>query len=268
MTENKNNTRYDGPVVVILGATGSGKTGVSIKIAKEIGGEIISADSRAIYKLMDIGTAKPTVSEREGVPHFGFDLVWPGERFTVADWKQYAEEKIEEIRERGHVPMIVGGTGLYIDALVYDYKFDGTNSRSAVNPYHHEDNGAVAKDRKELCSNYLLVGIQWSPDELKERLKLRAEQMFCSGLIEETKTLVNKFGWDSQAMKSNVYQFVWQYLEGKIDEERAKELFVYDDWHLAKRQLTWFKRTKEIIWLPLEKICSFVIEYIQNEQRK
>ncbi|MBP5204800.1 hypothetical protein J6Z37_00670, partial [Candidatus Saccharibacteria bacterium] len=164
--------------------------------------------------------------------------------------------------------MIVGGTGLYIDALVYDYKFDGTASRSEVNPYHHEDNGAVAKDRKELCSNYLLVGIKWSPEELRERLRVRAEQMFCSGLIEETKTLVNKFGWDSQAMKSNVYQFVWQYLEGKIDEERAKELFVYDDWHLAKRQLTWFKRTSEIIWMPLEKICSFVIEYIQNEQRK
>lgn len=272
----KNNNRYTGSVVVILGPTGSGKTGVSIQIAKEINGEIISADSRAIFKGMDIGTAKPTLEEREGVPHFGFDLVEPGERFTVADFKAYAEEKIEEIRERGHVPIIAGGTGLYIDALVYDYKFgESDDTRSMVNVYHRHDNYGVrndgkdyAKDRKEICSNYLLVGIQWSPEELRERLKLRAEQMFCSGLVEETKALVKKYDWNTQAMKSNVYQFMWQYLQGEITAERAKELFVFDDWHLAKRQLTWFKRTKEIIWMPLEKICSFVIEYIQNEQRK
>ncbi len=259
---------YTGPVIVILGATGSGKTGVSIEIAKKLNGEIISADSRAIYKGMDIGTAKPTLLERDGVPHFGFDLVEPGERFTVADFKTYAEEKIAEIRKRGHVPIIAGGTGLYIDALVYDYHFDKTGERSAVNPYHHEDNGAEAKDRKKICTNYLLIGIKWSPEELRKRLAARAEQMFCSDLFEETKMLVQKYDWNTQAMKSNVYQFVWQYLQGEITLERAKELFVFDDWHLAKRQLTWFKRTKEIIWLPLEKICSFVLEYIQNEQRK
>lgn len=259
---------YVGPVVVIVGPTGSGKTGVSIKIAKKLNGEIISADSRAIYKGMDIGTAKPTLLERDGVPHFGFDLVEPGERFTVADFKAYAEEKIAEIRKRGHVPIIAGGTGLYIDALVYDYQFDKTGERSAVNPYHHEDNGAEAKDRKKICTNYLLIGIKWSPEELRKRLTTRAEQMFCSDLFEETKTLVQKYDWNTQAMKSNVYQFAWQYLQGEITAERAKELFVFDDWHLAKRQLTWFKRTKEIIWLPLEKICSFVLEYMQNEQRK
>lgn len=267
---------YVGPVVVIVGPTGSGKTGVSIEIAKKINGEIISADSRAIYKGMDIGTAKPTLAERDGVPHFGFDLVEPGERFTAADFKVYAEEKIAEIRKRGHVPIIAGGTGLYVDALVYDYKFgEAPDTRSAVNSYHRHDNYDAqndgldhAADRKEICTNYLLVGIKWSPEELRKRLTLRAEQMFCSGLIEETKALVQKYDWSTQAMKSNVYQFVWQYLQGEITAERAKELFVFDDWHLAKRQLTWFKRTKEIIWMPLEKICSFVVEYIQNEQRK
>ena len=106
--------KYTGPCIVIVGATGSGKTGIAIQIAKEIGGEIISADSRAIYKFMDIGTAKPSMEEREGVLHFGIDLVEPGERFTVADWKKMAEQKINEIRGRGHVPIVVGGTGLYI----------------------------------------------------------------------------------------------------------------------------------------------------------
>ena len=256
-------------VIVILGPTGSGKTGVSIKIAKEIGGEIISADSRAIYKGMDIGTAKPSLEEQDGVPHFGLDLVEPGERFTVADWKAYAEEKIAEIRARGHVPMIVGGTGLYIDALVYDYHFGPDDGkRSAVNPHHRKDNEKEMTDRKKLCSNYLLIGVKTEPDVLRERLRLRAEQMFCPELYEETKKLVSEYGWGSQAMKSNIYQFVWQYLEGEISLERAKELFVYDDWHLAKRQLTWFKRTPEINWLSLEKIYPYVIKYIQDEQRR
>ena len=111
--------------LIILGPTGSGKTGVSVKLAKKINGEIISADSRAIYKGMDVGTAKPSLEEREGIPHYGLDLVEPNERFTVADWKAYAESKIKDIKARGKVPIIVGGTGLYIDALVFDYHFKG-----------------------------------------------------------------------------------------------------------------------------------------------
>ena len=113
------------PILVILGPTGSGKTGVSIELAKALNGEIVSADSRAIYKGMDIGTAKPSIEERQGVPHYGLDLVEPGERFTVADWKSYAESKIKNIEARGKTPIIVGGTGLYIDALIYDYHFHG-----------------------------------------------------------------------------------------------------------------------------------------------
>jgi tRNA dimethylallyltransferase len=253
MSTSETSNSFD-KVIVILGPTGSGKTGMAVKLAKAINGEVISADSRAIYKGMDVGTAKPSVVEMEGVPHFGLDLVEPGERFTVADFKAYAEEKIAEIRSRGHVPIIAGGTGLYIDALVYDYQF-GNNQKTS------------APDRGNLCTNYLLIGVKWGTEELRERLKKRLDVMFDEPLYTETCELVQKYGWGSQAMKSNVYKFVWQYLNGEISLEEAKEKSFYEDWHLAKRQLTWFKRTPEIIWLELEKIYTYVLKYIQDEQR-
>lgn len=242
--------------IVILGPTASGKTGVSIEIAKELGKvEIISADSRAIYRGMEIGTAAPTREEQAGVPHWGIGMVEPGERFTVADWKEYAERKIEEIRGRGNIPMVVGGTGLYIDALVYDYKFGEHEKKSQC-------------DRAEMRSQFLTIGVKTDPEVLRKRIMKRAENLFTPELFEETQKLVGKYGWGSQAMKSNIYQFVWGYLQGEYSLEKAKELFVYDDWHLAKRQMTWFKRNKNIIWLPLEEIGDFVLKCIQDEQRK
>jgi tRNA dimethylallyltransferase len=105
------------PLVVIVGPTASGKTGLAVALARQFGGEVISADSRAIYKHMDIGTAKPSIDERAGVPHWGLDLVEPGESFSAADFKEYTLRKNEEIRARGHVPFLVGGTGLNVDAV-------------------------------------------------------------------------------------------------------------------------------------------------------
>ena len=249
--------------IIILGPTSSGKTGVSIEIAKTSGGEIISADSRAIYQGMDIGTAKPTKEEMQGIPHYGLDLVKPGERFTVADWKTYAEEKIKEIKARGKVPIIVGGTGLYIDALIYDYHFHG--------PTGHKIGDIEQKscsDRTEIKGDFLIIGIKWPTEELRVRLRLRIDQMFCPELYDETRELVSKYGWSSGAMKSNIYEYVWQYLQGKLTLAEAKEKSFYEDYHLAKRQLTWFKRNQNIIWLDLAKIYPYVIKYIQNEQRK
>lgn len=238
--------------VVIVGPTGSGKTGVAIEIAQKIGGEIISADSRAIYKGMDIGTAKPSKKEQKLVPHFGIDLVQPGERFTVADFKAYAEQKIKEIRTRGHTPMVVGGTGLYIDALIYNYSF----TEKAKKSY---------SDRGKIGANYNVVGIKWSDDKLRNRLKQRLNKIFVQELFEETKKLVGKFSWENQAMKSNIYQFAWKYLQGEISLDKAKELAFFEDWHLAKRQMTWFKRNSEIVWLPLEKVKPYVLKYLQDE---
>lgn len=249
--------------IVIVGPTGSGKTGAAIKIAKAVGGEIISADSRAIYKGMDIGTAKPSAVEQDGVPHFGLDLVEPGERFTVADFKEYALAKIDEIRARGHVPIVAGGTGLYVDALVYDYQFGGpTGERADENAdFEHKS----CSDRTGVKDNFVVFGIETEREVLRERLKLRLDKMYSEELFNETQALVEQYGFGSQAMKSNIYQFAWQYLNGEISLEEAKEKNFYDDWSLARRQMTWFKRNPEIVWLSLEKIVPTVIKYIQDE---
>lgn len=241
--------------LIILGPTGSGKTGISVKLAKKINGEIISADSRAIYKGMDIGTAKPSLEEREGIPHYGLDLVEPNERFTVADWKTYAESKIKDIKARGKVPIIVGGTGLYIDALVFDYHFKGPTGQK-IGDIEQKS----CSDRTEIKGDFTLIGIQWSTEELRERLKKRLDQMFSPDLYNETKKLVQKYGWGSQAMKSDIYEFAYKYIVGELTLKEAKEKCFYEDWHLAKRQLTWFKRNQDIIWLPLDKIEDFVIK--------
>ncbi len=247
-------------IPVIVGPTGSGKTGVAIEIAREIasrkirgfsGAEIISADSRAIYKGMDVGTAKPSLAEQELARHWGIDLVLPGERFTVADWKAYAEQKILEIYDRGLVPLVVGGTGLYVDALIYDYQF----SEEAKKNY---------SDRQKMDNRFAVFGIKWDMADLRKRLEMRVNKLFVQELYEETEKLVAEYGWGSQAMKSNIYQFAWKYLQGEISLEEAKKLAVLDDYHLAKRQMTWFKRNQEIEWLPLEKIEPAVLKCIQD----
>ena len=241
--------------LVILGPTGSGKTGIAIKLAKKLNGEIISADSRAIYQDMDIGTAKPTKEEREQVPHYGLDLVKPGERFTVADWKAYAESKIADIKARGKLPIIAGGTGLYIDALVFDYHFKGPTGHK-IGDFEQKS----CSDRTEIKGDYNLIGIKWSTEDLRERLEKRINQMYTEELYKETKKLVQTYGWGSQAMKSNIYEFAYKYINGEMTLDEAKKKSFYEDWHLAKRQLTWFKRNPQIIWLPLEQIEDFVIK--------
>ena len=253
---------YKGPCIVIVGPTGSGKTGVAIDIAEDVGAEIISADSRAIYRYMDIGTAKPTKREQEQVRHYGLDLVEPGERYTVSDWKEMAEQKISEIRAKGRVPIVVGGTGLYVDALVFDYQFIGKTGEKAV--ADASDAQKMCSDRQKMVSGYKIFGIKWGNDELKKRLAKRLDIMFSKKLYDETRFLVDKYGWGSQAMKSDIYQYAWGFMQGEYSEEEAKQLCLLKDYHLAKRQMTWFKRNPEICWLPLEKIKPAVLKCIQD----
>jgi tRNA dimethylallyltransferase len=276
------------PVVVIVGPTASGKTDLSIELAKKYKGEIICADSRSIYKKADIGTAKPTKKEQETVPHWGLDLVYPGEYFSVADFKEYADRKIIEIRKRGNIPFLVGGTGLYIDAVIFDYKFGPSvdiklrtklqhkNLSELIEyckvskitlPENHknkrylirtiERNGAFPQ-KSDKPINSIIVGITTDKDILKSRIKTRTDMFINGGVINETKILGEKFGWDNEAMKSNIYPLLHKYLDGVMTIDDVKTKCMTLDWRLAKRQLTWLRRNPFIQWLTLDDAKKYL----------
>jgi tRNA dimethylallyltransferase len=180
------------------------------------------------------------------VPHWGIDIVGPGERFTVADFCEYARKKIAEIRERGRLPIVAGGTGLYVDALVFDYQFN-------------DDVKKTYSDRQQMSSDYIILGIDWPREELRNRLTQRSYKLFAQDIEQETEEMGKLYGWDSQAMKSDIYPIIRRMINGEITREEAIALNALDDWHLAKRQLTWFKRNKNINWLPLNEAKTWLI---------
>jgi tRNA dimethylallyltransferase len=282
--------RPEPPLVVVVGPTASGKTGLAIKLAKEFNGEIISADSRAIYRGLDIGTAKPSVEEQQGIPHWGIDLVNPGERFTAADFQLYARIKIAEIRARGHVPFLVGGTGLYIDAVVYNFEFPKAGndearrtefdklSIEALHKYCADNNiglpenkqnkryvvanilraGSPPKRLTQPISNTVIVGITTDKLELHQRISERSQHIFTDAAIAEALAVASKCGWGSEAMTGNIYPLIRQYLAGELSHEAAIERFIILDRQLAKRQLVWLRRSEHITWLPLGEAHTYI----------
>lgn len=284
------------PMVVIVGPTASGKTSLAIDIAKKYGGEIICADSRTIYKGMDIGTAKPTAEEQSEVPHWGVDLVEPNESFSVADFKRYALEKIDEIRSRGHVPFLVGGSGLYIDAVVFDFEFaipadiekrrtleqmtlselqdyciknnvtlpeNKNNKRYLVRAI--ERGGAMLKRRTDPITASIIVGISTDRDKLRARIRDRAEQIFNGNVVNEATILGKKYGWDNEAMTGNIYPLIRRYLQGGLTLNEMKEKFAVADWRLAKRQLTWFKRNPYIQWFNSKEAKHYLEQQLAKK---
>lgn len=277
------------PLIVIVGPTASGKTALAVTLAQQHGGEIICADSRTVYTQMDIGTAKPTKAEQAQVPHWGLDLVEPGQRFTAADFKRYATAKIDDIRARGKVPFLVGGTGLYIDAVLFDYKFgaevdteqrvaleamtiarlqqyciknniklpeNSANKRYVIRAIERQ--GQTVQRSEEPISTSIIVGITTNRDELRQRIAVRAEQLLTNNVVEEAIKLGERYGWDSESMKGNVYPLVRRYLAKEIGEKELVDKITTTDWRLAKRQLTWLKRNPYITWLSLDGASDFV----------
>lgn len=268
------------PVIFIVGQTGSGKTSLSIELAKKYGGEIICADSRTIYKHMDIGTAKPTAEEQGGVIHYGLDLIEPIEFYSAAQFKKYAEEKIELIKNKQKIPFVVGGTGLYVDGVLYNFSFsDGLNMQikdrlekldlaqlqnmarelgiseedvSFKNPRHLSNavaRGRVIKEPKIKQGNHLILGIDIDKETIDKRIEDRADRMLSLGLVEEAESLIGKYGVDAPGFLAPAYRSFIKYFEKKISYSDAKEEFIKCDKRLAKRQKTWFKRNKDIIWV-------------------
>ena len=281
------------PLIVIVGPTASGKTSLAVKLAKKFNGEVISADSRAIYRDMNIGTAKPTREEQGGIPHWGINLVNPGDYYSVADFKEYAVKKIEEIRARGCIPFLVGGTGLYVDAVIFDYQFmSGPDIILRQNLQHNtvhelveicvnqkialpnnennkryliraiENNGVNTNRLQVPLENTIIVGIATEKTYLVDRIAKRAELLFENGVVEEAKILGAEYGWDNEAMKSNIYPLIRQYLDDKLSQEEVKIKFKTLDWRLAKRQLTWLRRNKFIQWMPLSGVEKYITDQL------
>ncbi|MES2631158.1 MAG: tRNA (adenosine(37)-N6)-dimethylallyltransferase MiaA [Patescibacteria group bacterium] len=282
------------PLVVIVGPTASGKSALAIELAKQYNGEIICADSRTVYKNMDIGTAKPSVQDQAEVPHWGLDLVEPGEVFTAADFKEYALQKVQQVRERGHIPFLVGGTGLYVDGIIFDYEFsqphpalrkqlealslEELKKHCAINnielPENEnnrryviraiERNSITSKGLRGPIDNVMLVGITTDRDVLRSRIQSRADQLFDNGMLEEALELGNKYGWDNEAMTGNIYKLVREYVDGKLTLDDLKEKNATADWRLAKRQLTYFKRNQFIHWLSLDEAREYISSSLKS----
>lgn len=280
--------KQNAPLVVITGPTASGKTALAIRLAKEFNGEIVSADSRAIYKGLDIGTAKPTPREQREIRHWGIDLVHPNQAFSAADFQAYATKAITNIRSRGRMPILVGGTGLYVDSIIYEYIFPDTNNRMkeklelmdlpALYEYCAKHNiqlpenyknkryvintilriDSQPKRRPSIVENTIVVGITTEKDILKDRIAGRAEEIATHDTIVEAVAVASKYGWDNQAMTGNIYPLIRLYLEGSLTLADVKAKFCVLDWRLAKRQLTWLKRNKDIWWGNSEQVYTYV----------
>lgn len=282
-------------VIVICGPTASGKTSLSISLAKKINGEIVSCDSMQIYKEMDIGSAKPTVEEMQEIKHYLVDFVSPEKRYSVSEYKEDASKAIEEIINKGKTPIIVGGTGLYLNSLIYNIQYNEMevdlnyrrelekeaeeyglevlyNRAKEIDPEAMEKVSAndkkritrvleiynatgrnktelEKKSRKEVPYNYLIFGINMERSILYDRINKRVDIMLEQGLIEEVKNLINKYSNMLTAMQGLGYKEVKEFLDGNISKEEMIEKIKMETRRYAKRQITWFKRIENIIWL-------------------
>ena len=299
-------------VIVIGGPTASGKTALSIELAKKINGEIVSADSMQIYKEMNIGTAKPEKEEMQGIKHYLIDFVNPNERYSVADYKRDAKKAIREIIQKGKTPIVVGGTGLYIDSLIYEIEYpeieidlnyrdkleqeasehglDSLYERAkkidevATNKISKNDKKRIFRileiyhqtgktkteleinSRKEPEFNYKIFAINMDRKILYERIDKRVDIMIEKGLIDEVKNIYKKYEKFPTSMQALGYKEVVDYLEEKVSKEQMIEKIKQESRRYAKRQLTWFRKNKEIKWLDasegLEKNINIILEEI------
>ena len=277
------------PLIVILGPTASGKTAYAIRLARLIGGEVICADSRTVYRGMNIGTAKPTEPERAGVPHWGLDLIEPDQRYSLYDFQRYAMAKIAEIRQRQHVPLLVGGSGLYINSVIYDYRLVGGDydpttraeleelppdelrrlivKRGAKLPRDLDnkrrlirslETGGVSNNCGHLSRQTIVIGIAVDKEKLSQRISERAERMRERGLVDETERLMAHYGM-VESLRRNAYGVVAKYLTGQIYEAELIEQISTKDRQLAKKQLTWWRNPRwasDIMWCTLLELTD------------
>ena len=251
------------PLIILTGPTAVGKTALSIQLAKAIGGEIISADSMQVYRHMDIGSAKITPDEMDGIPHYLIDVLDPDQDFNVVTFQHLAKEALTEIYSHGHVPIVAGGTGFYIQALLYDPEAAGqihaNNLKRVIRAIeyfritgekislHNEQ-----ERKRESPYNFLYYVVNTDRSLLYERIDRRVDQMMENGLIEEVNKLRDLGCRRGQtSMQGLGYKEILDYLEGRVSLDEAVYILKRDTRHFAKRQLTWFKRERDVRWLNL-----------------
>ena len=306
------------PLVILTGPTAVGKTALSIELAKAINGEMISADSMQVYKLMDIGTAKIKPEEMEGIPHYLIDVLDPTKDFNVVTFQSMAKQAMEDIYAKGKIPIIVGGTGFYIQALLYDISFEETE----VSPYraeltaYYEEHGAHAlherlreidpvsyhdihennvkrviralefyketgypiskhnaeQHEKESPYNFEYFVLNDDRTKLYQRIEQRIDLMLEEGLVDEVQKLLD-YGCtpDMVSMQGLGYKEIIPYLNGECSLEDAVYILKRDTRHFAKRQLTWFRREKEVTWVDKqsfvspENMLAFMLQRLQDK---
>jgi len=309
-------------VVIIVGPTASGKTSLGIKLAKKVsaiggpasgwqGGEIISADSRQIYRGLDIGTAKPSLQERQAISHHLIDIRKLNQDYTVAQYKRDCVKAIKDISSRGKLPIIVGGTGLYIKAVVDNltipqvkadpllrkelkqelqdrglsflykelikidpeaaYIVDPRNPRRVIRALEiaigaKKPFSQTRRQGKPLF-DFLQIGISWPKEKLRERIGKRIDMMIKEGLVDEVRNLVKKYPARTHAFEAIGYREIINHLQGELSLEKAVELTKGNTWRYAKRQMTWFRKDKNIHWISNQREAESPVREFLNPKK-
>lgn len=289
-------------LVILTGPTAVGKTEISIELARRIGGEIISADSIQVYKGMDIGSAKITKEEMQGIPHYLIDVLDPTQEFNVHVFKRMAKEAIEAIYRKGKIPIIVGGTGFYIQAVLYDIDFDVTDDSHAyrtalettakekgnvylhnllkeVDPasadaihynnvkrviraleYYHDTGKTISSHNSSQRNNtspyhFAYFVLNDKRERLYERINKRVDIMLENGLVAEVKRLLDDgCHKDMVSMQGIGYKEIIDYIENHLSLEETAELIKKNTRHFAKRQLTWFRRERDVTMINMDEL--------------
>ena len=303
------------PLIILTGPTAVGKTAASIGLAKAVGGEIISADSMQVYRHMDIGSAKITADEMQGIPHYLVDVLEPEEAFNVVRFQEMAKAAMQKIYAGGHIPIVVGGTGFYIQALLYDIDFTENDSDfsyreeleqtagdkgaeylhsllkqvdpEAAEQIHPHNIKRVIRAlefnrktgqkisahneqerRKQSPYDFAYFVLTDDRKALYERIDRRVDKMMEQGLLEEVRALKDRgIARDSVSMQGLGYKELLAYLDGEIPLDEAIRIIKRDTRHFAKRQLTWFRRERDVIWIDRQKTGQEekkIVDYMLN----
>jgi len=268
-----------GPLVAVVGQTASGKSTIATQLARQFNGEIIAADSWTVRKRLDIGTAKPSAQERANAPHHMIDIIEPCDDFTAVEFQRRARRVIDDIIERGKLPLLVGGTGLYVDSVLYNYSFSPKASKTERETYNKMtitqllaeadsrgidtssidirnkrriirllETGGHNPIKQPLRKNTLILGVRLPKEALGQRIEARVEQMIADGLEQEVRVLSETYGWQCEGLKGIGYIEWRDYFEGNQSLEQTKQRIIQSTNKLAKRQHTWFKRSSDIVW--------------------